>query len=148
MKNSIRTAVTAAAALLLLLTVAASFTSCAKSTVSEDVHVLAEALEARGYTCSYYENEHFLLSSIEADMRSEMSDPPQKAPRAFLFAIDASGKTALEVYIFENEQDARRLFKHFDGGEQFVPGESAVKRSGKVVCMGYLDALEIVENAS
>ena len=121
-------------------------TGCAGKSVSDDVSVLAGALKNSGRKVTYYERGSTMLEALDDEMDMNFDDPTENPLAAYLFAKDSeSGTLDCEIFIFETDSDAEKLYAYLKGGDQFVEGESAIRRAGKVVYMGYIEALEVIE---
>lgn len=140
MKNKKRIVLFAA----VLLLAALLFAGCAA--VKEDISYLAAKLEGEGESVKYYEAGDSMLTVLDGDMKKVMEDPPEGSLAGYLFAEETlTGTMTCEVFLFENEDDAKKLFDYFKDGDSFEKGISEVRRSGKVVYMGLVAELDLLE---
>ncbi len=134
-----------AAGVLLVTVILLSFTGCSTK-VSTDVAYISAVFIGNGYKAVYYEEGNGMLSDLETEMKSAMKKPPQGALTGYMYAEDPeTGAMVIEVFVFKKSADADRLTEHLKGNSTFIEGISAIKKSGTVVYMGYLNALEMAE---
>lgn len=131
---------------LALFLCAVVFVSCGRK-VTDDMTYLALTFQGKGYTAVHYEESSPMLTALESDMAEAMKeDPPQASLLGYMYAESTeTGEMVIEVFVFEKEADAKRLVNHLKDSAAFVQGISDLRRDGKVVYMGLLEALRIAE---
>ena len=129
------------AAMLLLCSCTAN-----QEKIETDMNKISARLTAAGYTVQTNDPGSELLSALEDEMNGALDEPAEKALQGYLFAHDQeTGELVLELFVFEDAGDARKLFDHLKDNDTFLPGVSEIRIDGKVVYMGYIEALDCAE---
>lgn len=150
-KKRFRERACAAALLAVLLTALLTALLCAcdyagQEKIEDDLSVISRRLTEAGYDVSSHDPGSELLSALEDEMNETLREPAEKALKGYLFARDAeTGELALELFVFEDARDAKKLYDHLKDNDSFVNGLSEIRLDGKVVYMGLLPALDRAE---
>ncbi|MBP3321269.1 MAG: hypothetical protein J6M12_02850 [Clostridia bacterium] len=139
-------------ALSLFLLLSLLFCACesnAPKKVSTDVIHLSAILSNEGYATQYFEEGNGVLPSLADEMESSTGKALQGEIKGYLFVQNGStGESVMEVFVFEKPKDAQSLYNHLKDNERFVEGESECRIDYTVVYMGYISALELIEDSA
>ena len=115
-------------------------------TLGVEISALAAHLTNGGWSVKYYEEGDEMLAALDDEMDRYIDYPPDEPLAGYLFANNAeTGDLDCEVFLFRSAKDAAVLYEYLKDGEQFVEGVSAIRRSGELVYMGYVEALDFIE---
>ena len=112
-----------------------------------DIAAVAAYLESNGRTVTYYLQGSAMLEALDEEMDYNLDAPTEHPLACYLFAKNELQELDCEVFVFQTVSDAQKFYEHYVGGEQFAPGISDVRRMGKMVYMGYIEALDLIEKA-
>ena len=103
----------------------------------------SEILENAGYRVALITDEQYLLD-LTVNMNTSGHVEVKSPMTAYLEATNAvSGGDAIEIYAFGTEADAENVAAYLAG--EYVSQKYQVYRSGGVVCLGTLDAIELLK---
>ncbi|MBQ7847017.1 MAG: hypothetical protein IJZ37_00535 [Clostridia bacterium] len=136
-------------ALFVLLCLLFSSCSADQTTVSTDLLQLSAILEKNEYAVTSYSQDDSMLSALREEMASNLQGELSGSLEGYLYAQNPeTGNMDLELFVFEKEQDAKLLLEYMNTRNVFVEGESECRIDHRVVYMGYLSVLELVEETA
>ena len=134
-------------ALLALICLLFSSCSAGQETVSTDLLQLSAILEKNEYAVTSYSQNDSMLSALQEEMTPNLKGEMKGSLKGYLYAQNPkTGNMDLELFVFEKEQDAKLLLEYMNTRNVFVEGDSECRIDYCVVYMGYVSALELIEN--